>query len=243
MFSEEATIGNTKCAKEQTERLRTYQNTFCVPKSCGLDTQTLTIHATQEDEVSLRKKVQQFPTEELANVRFRKEPKHLLEDLHNKLNKSFDRLQVTHELRYRAQEIKNQASWGAGTMIIVIVIVAFVYLGLHYSKPRTREEDHDPEEGQAMIIVNNNPAGGTDEERPVCVNEIPAVVAYVRRAPDYLPMAPVPRTPASTRTGAREDPGDTLYDTLPNIYQRADEDHGYGPLRTFPERKVVVMHK
>ena len=243
VFSKEATIGNTKCAKERTERLRTYQNTFCVPKSCGLDTQTLTIHATQEDEVSLRKKVQQFPTEELANVRFRKEPRHLLEDLHKKLNKSLDRLQITHEQRYRTQQIKNQASWGAGTMIIVIVIVAFIYLGLHYSKPRARDEDHDSEEGQVMVTVNNHPAGGTEEERPVRTDESPTVVSYVRRPPDYLPMTPVPRTPAATRTAVREDQGNTLYDTLPNIYQRADEDHGYGPLRTFPERKVVIMHR
>ena len=84
VFTREATIGNTKCAKERTERLRTYRNTFCVPKSCSLDTQTLTIHATQENEVTLRKKLQQFLTEEIANAQFRKEPKHLFEDQHRR---------------------------------------------------------------------------------------------------------------------------------------------------------------
>ena len=77
-----------------------------------------------------------------------------------------------------------------------------------------------------MIVLNNNPSGGAEEERPARANEIPATVTYVRRPPEYLPMAPVRMAHAATRTEAREKQGDTIYDTLPKIYLRTDEDHG-----------------
>ena len=49
-------------------------------------------------------------------------------------------------------------------MIVIVVIIAFMYLGIKYSRPSNREENHDPEEGRPMVVLNNNAEGGTEEK-------------------------------------------------------------------------------
>ena len=153
VFTRNETIGNTNCGRKRTERLRKYENTFCVPRSCGLDTEVLTIHASQKAESTLRTKVHQLPIEELTNAKVRTGPTEMLDQLHKRLNASIRALHEEHRNKLHSQQITTHTSWGVGSLIIITVLLVFLFLGIRYSR-ETRRRVADPEMEEMASMLN-----------------------------------------------------------------------------------------
>ena len=240
VFTRNETIGNTNCGRKRTERLRKYENTFCVPRSCGLDTEALTIHASQKAESTLRTKVHQLPIEELSNAKVRRGPKEMLDQLHKRLNASIRALHEEHRNKLHSQVITTHTSWGMGSLIIITVLLIFLFLGIRYSRERRRKVA-EPEMEEMASMLNHGTERNAGETTVNITQETimaPPVGLITATPLPRIPIGPQPSTSGYLQP-RRVSTDNDIYDS---INEDADIDHGYRPQRA-EEAKVDEKKK
>ena len=240
VFTRNETIGNTNCGRKRTERLRKYENTFCVPRSCGLDTEALTIHASQKAESTLRTKVHQLPIEELSNAKVRRGPKEMLDQLHKRLNASIRALHEEHRNKLHSQVITTHTSWGMGSLIIITVLLIFLFLGIRYSRERRRKVA-EPEMEEMASMLNHETERNAGETTVNITQETimaPPVGLITATPLPRIPIGPQPSTSGYLQP-RRFSTDNDIYDS---INEDADIDHGYRPQRA-EEAKVDEKKK